>query len=683
MTNNLPKISKAYQSKLISAIVSVSVFFLMYLILIVASLFMVFLLGYGAIKLLSINTNYFTLFGAAGLFSVGIFVFIFLVRFIFRKNNYSTRHLIEVTRAHQPQLFTMIDEIVAETKVQSPKKVFLSPDVNASVSYNSVFWSMFLPVKKNLTIGMGLINTTSVGELRTILAHEFGHFSQRSMKIGGYVNQAEKIIFETVYNNKEYENFIMEFAGGNLIFKFFGHISVGFISAFQSILKGISTFLFRNHASLQREMEYHADAIATFVTNPEEQTSSLLRLELSDDALNHSINFYIESNQKYQPQNLYQNQDSLMKIFSERNNHPYINGLPKIDLEDSTRYNKSRIEIEDQWASHPDIAKRIEKIKTNPSKNTIPDPRLAREIIQGFDSISATMTKKYLTLLQIKNVGEFIDDESFVQYYLSQSSYHDSNSSFNGYYDRYNPVLENIDDLVLVTGSYDKTALFSDKKVSLVYEKIGIENDLQTLNYLMSHPKEIKTFRFDGSLYRSQDAKSLIPKLEEELKKLKDELSENDKAIFQHYYKESDENNRVNLINKYKKFAAIDREFDDFYSSLNEFMTYVQFMTVTLPFEEIRTNRAKLLKAEKPFKQKIRSFLENSVYGESLTTEDRTLFQQYADAEYIYFNNDHYLEDEVKVLSSLIERYQALLNEYYLSSKQELLNLQIELNKVS
>jgi hypothetical protein len=36
--------------------------------------------------------------------------------------------------------------------------------------------------KKNLTIGIGLINSTSVGELKTILAHEFGHFSQRSMK---------------------------------------------------------------------------------------------------------------------------------------------------------------------------------------------------------------------------------------------------------------------------------------------------------------------------------------------------------------------------------------------------------------------------------------------------------------------------------------------------------------------
>ncbi len=67
---------------------------------------------------------------------------------------------------------------------------------------------------------MGLINTTTAGELKTVLAHEFGHFSQRSMKVGGYVNQAEKIIFETVYNNKDYENFIMEFSGSNAFLKF-------------------------------------------------------------------------------------------------------------------------------------------------------------------------------------------------------------------------------------------------------------------------------------------------------------------------------------------------------------------------------------------------------------------------------------------------------------------------------
>ncbi|WP_045496322.1 M48 family metalloprotease [Chryseobacterium sp. StRB126] len=683
MTNNLPKISTAYQSKLISAIISVSAFFFIYLVLILASLLMIFLLGYGAIKLLIIKVNYFTIFGAVGLFSIGIFVFIFLIRFIFRKNYYSPRHLIEISRSHQPELFDMIDEIVRETKVQPPKKVFLSPDVNASVSYNSIFWSMFLPVKKNLTIGMGLINTTSTGELKTVLAHEFGHFSQRSMKIGGYVNQAEKIIFETVYNNKDYEDFIMEFSGGNVFFKIFGLISVSFISAFQYILKNISNFLFKNHASLQREMEYHADAISTFVTNPDEQISSLLRLELSDAAFNYATNFYIESNQKYLPKNLYENQISLMKIFSERNNHPYVNGLPKIDIEDLTRYNKSKIEIEDQWSSHPDIDKRVERIKKNETRNTTSDHRPAGEIIKGYENICETLTAKYLTLLGIKNIGEIIDGNTFTTLYLENNRYQNLISGFNGYYERHTPILENIETLIPDSGLYHESDLFSDKKVSLVYEKTGIEQDLQTLKYLVSQSKEIKTFRYNGTLHKAKDAGNMIPQLENELKNVTAELHKNDKLIFQYYYHIGNHEYKKRLISKYKKMAAIDKEFDDFQESLNEFIGYLQFMTVTLPFEEIRKHRAKLLKAEKPFKQKIKSLLENSAYKELLTVEENNLLQQFVDAEYIYFNNDHYLQNEVDSVSLLIEKYQALLNTYYLNTKQELLNLQSEVNKAS
>ncbi|WP_426478448.1 M48 family metallopeptidase [Chryseobacterium sp. CBSDS_008] len=680
MTNNLPKISSAYQSKLVSAIVSVSVFFLIYLILILVSLLMVFLLGYGAVKMLSVYVNYFTLLGAAGLLSVGIFVFIFLVKFIFRKNHYSTRHLLEINRSHQPELFAIIDEIVAETKVMAPQKVFLSPDVNASVSYNSIFWSMFLPVKKNLTIGVGLINTTSVGELRTILAHEFGHFSQKSMKVGGYVNQAEKIIFETVYNNKDYENFILEFSGGNAIFKIFGLVSVGFINAFQSVLKSMSNFLFKNHASLQREMEYHADAISTYITNPEEQSSSLLRLELSDVAFNSSFNFYIESKQKYLPKDLYKNQFSLMKILSERNNHPYINGLPKIDAEDLTRYNKSRIEIEDQWTSHPDILKRIERVKTNETRRKAADHRYAKEIISGYDKICEIMTSKYLTLHTVKNVGEVIEDETFIKLYLDHNIYQTFSSDFNGYYERHNPVIENIESVIPDAVSHQDGDLFSDKKVSLVYEKTGIEMDIQTLQYLASHPKEIKTFRFNGTLYKAKDAAGLIPQLESELSRVKEELQENDKAIFQHYYHVSNEDIKKELVSKYKKLAVLDREFDVFQKSLNDFTVYLQFMAVTLPFEEIRKHRAKLLKAEEPFKLKTKELIENSAYKDALKIEDKIILQEFVNSEYIYFNKDKYLEHEVNAISSVIEKYQTLLNDHYFNSKLELLNFQADLN---
>ncbi|SHL77959.1 Zn-dependent protease with chaperone function [Chryseobacterium carnipullorum] len=681
--NNLPKMSPAYRSKLTSAIVSISIFFTVYLILIAISLFLIVLLGYGAYSILAFKVSYYTLIAAAGLASIGIFVFYFMIKFIFKRSTSTTRHLVEITRSQQPELFSIIDEIVTDTQVKAPKKVFLSPDVNASVSYNSVFWSMFFPVRKNLTIGLGLINSTSIGELKTILAHEFGHFSQRSMKVGGYVHHAQKIVYETVYNNKEYEDMILNFSGNSFL-TLFGAISVGFINIFQFILKKVSSFLFQKHASLSREMEYHADAVSTFLTNPEEQISSLLRIALSDSAFYYSFNFYTQSEQKYLPQNLYKNHASLLKIFSERNNHPYVNGLPKVDEGDLTRYNKTKIEIQDQWASHPDTAKRIERIRNNQTRNIPENHELAKNIIRGYDEICEVMTRKYLTLHQVKNVGEVIDDEKFIELYIEKYPYQYLSSNFNGYYEAHNPLLENIETIIAGSDTViDDEDLFSDTKVSLIYEKAGIESDLQTLAYLKANPKEIKTFRYGENLYKAKDATKLIPELESELLKVKTELMKNDEDIFRYYFSKADQYNQSILLGKYKKFGVIDKEFDRFQEALTEFVGYLQFMTVTLPFEEIRKHRAKLLKAEATFKKNLNDFIENSSYKESLTEESRSILKSYADASYIYFNHDKYLENEVGSVFAVVNEFQKTLNEYYLELKKDLLGFQADLDKAS
>ena len=144
---------------------------------------------------------------------------------------------------------------------------------------------------------------------------------------------------------------------------------------------------FKNNASLRREMEFHADAVATYVTNPKEQASSLLRLELSNAAFNNAFMFYADSNNQYLPENLFENQTLLMKVFSERNNHLFEYGLPKVDLEDITRYNKTNVKIEDQWSYHPETDKRIEMIRKNETKNTAENNNLAKNIIRGYSEV--------------------------------------------------------------------------------------------------------------------------------------------------------------------------------------------------------------------------------------------------------------------------------------------------------
>ncbi|WP_029293168.1 M48 family metalloprotease [Chryseobacterium hispalense] len=681
MTNNLPPISPAYRTKLISAIISISVFFIVYFVLILISLALIFLLGYGAVKIIALHANYLTLVLALGLFSIGLVVFYFLIKFIFIKNTYSTRHLIEVDRNKQPELFALIDEIVAETAVKMPGKVFLSPDVNASVSYNSVFWSMFLPVKKNLTIGVGLINSTTVGELKAVLAHEFGHFSQKSMKIGGYVNQAEKIIFDTVYNNREYEQTIKN-GSGYWAFQLSGMISVGFISAFQYILKFFSDFIFKNNASLRREMEFHADAVATYVTNPQEQISSLLRLDLSNAAFNSSFLFYTESNGKYLPENLFINQAALMQLFSERNNHPYENGLPKIDEDDLTRYNRTKVEIEDQWASHPETHRRIEMIRRNTTKNRPENNELAKTVIRGYDEIGKIMTDKYLTLNNIKNVGEVIgDNERFMELYNEQYPLLKMSLYFNSYYENHNPVLDNVDNLFHTSENLAYNELFSDEMLSLIQEKNATQTDLFTLHQIAADPKLVKTFKYNGTLYKSKNAGKVIPALTKELDDLKSRLEENDKQIFRYYYSLAHDGDKEILKNKYIQFASLDREYDIFENAIDQFIPSLKFMLYTLPVEEIRKHRYTLLRNEKPFKDSVRQFVEESAYKDLLTIENKELLKNFIQSEYIYFNNDRYIQKEVDAIFTFINEYRAILNKSYTDYKEQLIDFQASIKE--
>lgn len=680
MTNNLPPVSAAYRSKLTSAIVSILVFFSVYFVLILISLGLIFLLGYAAVKIIALHANYLTLLLALGLFSIGLVVFYFLIKFIFIKNNYSTRHLIEVDRKNQPELFAIIDEIVAETGVKMPGKVFLSPEVNAGVSYNSLFWSMFLPVKKNLTIGIGLVNSCTVGELKSVLAHEFGHFSQRSMKIGGYVNQAEKIIFDTVYNNSDYEQTIRH-GSGHWAFQLTGMISVSFINAFKYVLKFFSVFIFKNNASLRREMEFHADAVSTYITNPEEQVSSLLRLELSSVAFDIAFSFYTQSDGKYLPDNLFDNQTALMKIFSERNNHIYENGLPKITEDELTRYKMTKLEIEDPWSSHPEMSRRIEMIRKNETKNRPKNNNLAKTVIRGFDEIGRTLTSKYLTLHSIKNVGETIqDNDLFTELYKTKHPVQMLSIYNNGYYESHHPVLENIESLSVVSEvSYEK--LFGDEMRALVDEKSGLENDLSILKEIAANPKLVKTFKYDGILYPSKEAKILVSRLTKKLEEIKMALSENDKKIFSYYYGLATDADKEILKNRYLTFASIDREYDMYENVLSNFAESLEFMTITMPVEEIRKKRSILLKTEKAFKDILKKFIEDSLYKDFLTLENKQLIKDFIHSENIYFNHDRYIMKEVESLFSVVDEFRNMLNRAYLSGKEQLVGFQVQIEK--
>ncbi|HMP29820.1 MAG TPA: M48 family metallopeptidase, partial [Saprospiraceae bacterium] len=198
MKKSEPTISHEFKAQASKAVGAIALFIFTYILLLLLAIALTVFCMFAGYMMIKASLSFLAIALGIGLASFGLMILIFLIKFVFKSNKIDRSDLIEISRTDEPALFEMIDELVHDIKTTFPKKVYLSSNVNASVFYDSSFWSMFLPVKKNLQIGVGLVNTVTKSELKAILAHEFGHFSQRSMKVGSYVYNVNQIIFNLV-----------------------------------------------------------------------------------------------------------------------------------------------------------------------------------------------------------------------------------------------------------------------------------------------------------------------------------------------------------------------------------------------------------------------------------------------------------------------------------------------------
>ena len=254
--------SKSFARNVKNVLLTIGVFFITYLVLVTVAfglLYLCILLGIGII---SLGLSWLTIVIGCGVICLGLMFLAFLLKFVFSVQKDSNDNRVEITKEEHPQLFEFINQLVTEVKSPSPKKVFIVPNVNAAVFYNSSFWSMFFPVRKNLEIGLGLVNSLNMSEFKAVLAHEFGHFSQRSMKIGSYVYTVNRAIYNMVYEYDSWDKLLDQWIASGGLFSIFAGITRFMVNAIRSLLRKAYELINIRYMGLSREMEYNADLIA-------------------------------------------------------------------------------------------------------------------------------------------------------------------------------------------------------------------------------------------------------------------------------------------------------------------------------------------------------------------------------------------------------------------------------------
>ncbi len=181
------KPSKEFRLEAFKVVLSIFLFIAVYIVLILLSVGLAAVVSWLGVMLIILKPMFLTLMIGLGMIGLGLMVIYFLFKFIFSIKRVDRSGFIEINRKDFPEIYSFIERLANETKSPLPKKIYISQDVNASVFYDSSFLSMFFPVKKNLLIGLGFVNSVNLSEFKAVIAHEFGHFSQHSMKLGSYV----------------------------------------------------------------------------------------------------------------------------------------------------------------------------------------------------------------------------------------------------------------------------------------------------------------------------------------------------------------------------------------------------------------------------------------------------------------------------------------------------------------
>lgn len=198
---------------------------------------------------------------------------------------------IEVSARDQPDLFDFLNRLADEAGAPRPHRVFLSARVNASLFYDLSFKNFFLPTHKNLEIGLGLVNVLNLGELKAVLAHEFGHFSQRTIAVSRWLYIAQQIAEHLVTARGKLDRFLDTFSHADIRIAWIVWPLSLIVWSIRSLLASVFRLVQLAQRALSREMEMQADLVAVSLTGSDALVHALHRMQVADDAWERTVGF--------------------------------------------------------------------------------------------------------------------------------------------------------------------------------------------------------------------------------------------------------------------------------------------------------------------------------------------------------------------------------------------------------
>ncbi len=430
---NVPKdftqSSARYRWEVTLVLVSLLLSLAFYLVLVIGS-------GWLCYKLITAPWPIHIYLRIIGVISSGL-LSLYLVKGLFKGSQRDNALLVEITEADQPELFAFIRQICAETGAPFPYKVYLTPEVNAAVFYHSSFLSLILPTPKNLLIGLGLVNMLNLSEFKAVLAHEFGHFSQKSMKLGTYVYVANKVMADVIYG-RDFLDDALRFARGlDIRIAIFVWIFMGMLWGFRKVLEWIFKAINIFNLSLNRQMEFNADRMAVSVAGSDAIVNSLLRAGFADQAFRQlSADLWSAADHRLYSADIFHHQIPAAEQLRRRAKIPQLGEHPEGGAGISVfKPGEGELGTPLMWSTHPSNHDREKNAKEH-YLSAETDDRSPWLLFHDLDAVRREVSQRYYDVMhRTEGKIEFADPakvQKFLDEEYAETTYADR---YHGFYD--------------------------------------------------------------------------------------------------------------------------------------------------------------------------------------------------------------------------------------------------------
>ena len=205
-----------------------------------------------------VSLNLVTVMYYAGPPIAGVIVTLFLLKPLIIRPLRTPRP-VELTRVNEPLLFEFIEQVCRALGSPRPSRVFVDLRVNASASVAGLLG--FFLGRLDLTIGLPLAQGMTLPQFTGVLAHEFGHFGQRTGLRSYFLIQTIQHWFARVVHQRDgMDKWLKDHCErGDWRLRFIACIATLAVTASRRYLALLMKAGAWMSASFSRQMEFNAD----------------------------------------------------------------------------------------------------------------------------------------------------------------------------------------------------------------------------------------------------------------------------------------------------------------------------------------------------------------------------------------------------------------------------------------